>query len=302
MKKRTGILSAMAILMGIPFAVSATGSSETDGTALNSYGSIVYEDATGSVKIYAEDIVLLQEKLASLPDEIFDPVLYSHTHVWEYINITDQSHTEHCNGCGVKYDLVNPHTAAETEPCTISYDGQEFSGYEMICECGYKWQEETDHTPVYRTKDETCHTMSCALGGTSYCMGMESTDMEHGMIPQPTDTTHHQNVCGVCGYKGDVEECVFDIMDIDEAAGDETPAEVRKYCECGNFITETQAKAAGLIVTKQETVDTEAEAEEEKPESRETEETEKETETSGSDELPEISVSGNDLQQEGEND
>lgn len=291
MKKRTGILLAMAIFMGIPFVVKASEVSGFDDT-LKSYGSIFYEDATGSVKIYAEDIALLQEKLDSIPDEIFDPILYSHNHVWEYINITDQSHTEHCNGCGSKYDLTNPHIVVETETCTISFHGQEFPGYEMSCECGYKWKEEMDHIPIYTPKDETYHTISCALGGMSYCKGMESSDMEHGMVPQPTDATHHQNVCGVCEYKGDVEECVFDILDIDDAVGDNL--EERKYCECGNFIIESQAGVTDSIMTGLKTADTEDETEEEQSEFEEDGKTKKKLPLSDLNELPAISVSGND--------
>lgn len=86
MKKRIGILLVMAIFMGIPFVAAKAAESEPSGTdekSIKSYGTIVYEDANGSVKICAEDIVLLQEKLSSIPEEIFDPALYSNTHVLE---------------------------------------------------------------------------------------------------------------------------------------------------------------------------------------------------------------------------
>lgn len=97
MKKRIGILFAMAILMGIPFAVNASETSGSDDKAIKSYGSIIYENGYGeSVKIYAEDIALLQEKLASVPDEIFDPAIYVQTkaltRAWEYRDMTDQDH------------------------------------------------------------------------------------------------------------------------------------------------------------------------------------------------------------------
>lgn len=269
MKKRIGILCAMIILIGIPCVVKAAESSGSDDAVLKSYGNIFYEDATGSVRIYAEDIALLQEKLASIPDEIFDPVLYSHTHVWEYIDITEQGHTKHCEGCGSKFDLVNQHSVAETKECTISYNGRDYPGYENICECGYTWKEEAGHILIYTQKDEIYHAVSCELAGTSYCPGMEYDEMSHGITLCPIDDSRHQAVCGDCGYKGDISECVFDIL------GDATDnSAATRYCKCGNSITETQHESENI---------------------EETEETEKNTVMPEVDKIPEISVSGNDL-------
>lgn len=91
MKKRTGILFAMVIFIGIPFVVRASEISKSDAKAIKSYGSIIYKNNHGgSVRIYTEDIVLLQEKLASVPDEIFDPAIYAHAKVREYKDITNQ--------------------------------------------------------------------------------------------------------------------------------------------------------------------------------------------------------------------
>ncbi len=86
MKKRIGILCAMVIMIGIPLAVKA---SEASDESIKSYGSFFYEGADGSVRFYSEDLALLQEKLSSVPDEIFDPALYS---PWESVEVTEQSH------------------------------------------------------------------------------------------------------------------------------------------------------------------------------------------------------------------
>ena len=97
MRKKIGVLIAILIFTGIPLAVKAT--SENGNPNIKSYGSIIYKDSSGSVELYAEDIAFLQEKLASVPDEIFDPVLYSHVHEWEYINVNKNTHTRHCAVC-----------------------------------------------------------------------------------------------------------------------------------------------------------------------------------------------------------
>lgn len=90
LRKRTGFLLAMIIFIGLPLVVRA--SAESDDTAIKSYGSIIYQnDHGGSVRIYAEDIALLQEKLASVPDEIFDPAIYAQTQVREYKDITNHN-------------------------------------------------------------------------------------------------------------------------------------------------------------------------------------------------------------------
>lgn len=260
MKKRIGIFCAMVILIGIPFAAKAAEASGTDEAAVKSYGTIVYEDKNGSVRIYAEDIALLQEKLASVPEEIFDPVLYSHTHVWEYEDITEQSHTKHCAICGSKYDLTNAHSEASEKECIIAYGGHEYPGYENTCECGYTWKTENGHSLVCSPKDKNCHTQSCALAGTSYCEGMEKADVPHTIMVYPTDQTHHQTRCSECGYQGEIEECVFEFEEQTTMAGEEAK-EVRKYCACGNYITESTVDLTNANMLEQE-----AEEVEEKPE------------------------------------
>lgn len=295
MKKGIGILLAMAIFIGIPVAVKASGASIITDGAINSYGSIVYKDANGSVGIYAEDIALLQEKLASIPDEIFDPILYSHAHVWEYLDVTDQGHTKHCAICGSKYDVVSNHIETEAKECTISYNGKMYQGYEKICECGYKWEEESYHNLIYTPKDETYHTISCALEGTSHCSGLDISDAPHMMILQPVDTLHHQNICGDCGYQGTIEECVFKIVeDMNEEIDPEETEGLRKYCECGNYVLEAETDATDQGAMVLETRVTENETNEELQD--EFEKGEEQPIVSDTVKAPALSVSGNSVE------
>lgn len=304
MKKSVGILCAMAILIGIPVVTkAAAGDSEAEDKAIKSYGSIIYEDKNGSVKIYAEDINLLQEKLSSIPDEIFDPVLYSHNHVWEYRDVTDQSHTKHCDICGSKYDVTNMHSEIlEMEKdCTITFGGHDYPGVEKTCECGYTWIEETAHTMVYTQKDDMCHIQSCALDGTPFCTGLEEADLAHMITLIPTDGTHHQQECFDCGYQGDIEECVFE-FDLPEELEKAYAAEARKYCACGNYTTESKTEMevtdSAATVTEPDMLQTGTEMEE--PEQPGMEETGEKTEASDAKapipEAPLPSISENDLE------
>ncbi len=75
------IILAALFFIYIPCSCYAyANSAEVPEVNIRSYGSIVYEDENGTVKIYAEDIAFLQEKLSSIPKEIFDPAVYSHTY------------------------------------------------------------------------------------------------------------------------------------------------------------------------------------------------------------------------------
>lgn len=245
MRKKIGIgvFAALLILIGIPLAAKAD--PERENSNIKSYGSIIYKDSSGSIELYAEDIALLQEKLASVPDEIFDPILYSHMHEWKYININRTTHTRHCDGCGSAYDIVSEHEAAVSKICTIMYDGQEYPGYERICRCGYIWKEEMYHNLIYSPADATYHTLSCALNGTDYCRGLVAKDSEHAGTVYPADKTHHQPICDYCGFVGEIRECVFDYESIED---DENPDLVRKYCECWNYITEPKETVSGNSV------------------------------------------------------
>lgn len=220
------LLLACIFFIGIPGIARAAAAD----TGIKSKGNIIYESSAGSVKLYAEDIALLQEKISSIPEEIFDPYLYSHSHQWEYLDVTKETHKKHCSACGSAYDVINPHTAALKKECNITYDGKEYSGYENACVCGYRWAEEMGHTIVYNPKDERCHTITCELAGTQYCIGKELQEEAHGFNLYPIDQNHHQNVCDTCDYKEEQEECTFDEEIIMEDTG-----EKRKYCICGNY-------------------------------------------------------------------
>lgn len=233
MRKTIGVLVALLIFIGIPLVVKATSGSENSN--IKSYGNIIYKDSTGSVELYAEDIALLQEKLSSVPDEIFDPILYSHMHEWEYININKNTHTRHCAGCGASYDMVSVHDAATLKVCTITYDGKEYPGYEKTCRCGYIWREEMYHNLIYSPVDALYHTLFCALDGTDYCKGMAAKNSEHITTAYPIDETHHQLICDYCEFAGETEECAFDYDSIEDS---EDATKIRRYCECGNYITE----------------------------------------------------------------
>lgn len=233
MRKKTGVLIAMMIFIGLPLVVKAT--SESGNPNIKSQGSIIYKDSSGAIELYAEDIAFLQEKLSSLPDEIFDPVLYSHMHEWEYINVNKNTHTRHCAGCGSLYDMVSVHDAATSKACTISYEGKDYPGYEKTCRCGYTWRVEMYHNLIYSPVDASYHTLSCALDGTDYCSGLAGENSEHIRTVFPVNETNHQSVCNYCGFVGEIQECVFDYDSVEDG---EDPTQIKKYCECGNYVTE----------------------------------------------------------------
>lgn len=227
MRKQIGVFLVLLVFIGIPQVVKAA--SENDN--IKSYGSIIYRDSSGSIELYAEDIALLYEKLASVPNDIFDPIIYSHVHEWEYINVNKNTHTRHCAGCGPSNDVVSVHDAVSSKTCTILYGGEEYSGYEKNCRCGYTWKEEMYHNLIFSPVDESYHTVSCALNGTLYCGGLDVEKSAHIILVYPTDALHHQSICDYCGFTGKTQECIFDYNII------ENEEQIQKYCECGNYIT-----------------------------------------------------------------
>lgn len=235
MRKKIGVLMALLIFIGIPLGVKAT--SELGSSNIKSCGSIIYQDSSGSMELYAEDIALLQEKLSSVPNEIFDPVLYSHIHEWEYINVNRDTHTRHCAGCGSAYDMVSAHDVAASKVCTITYNGKEYPGYEKRCRCGYTWKEEMYHNLIYSPVDASYHILSCALDGTDYCSGLSDEKSVHIITAFPIDESHHRLICDYCGFTGETQECVFDYDSVED---NEDSTKVRKYCECGNYIIESK--------------------------------------------------------------
>lgn len=240
MKRNMAFMLTLFIFIGIPLLTKASDTKATS-SGIKSIGNIVYQGRAGSVELYAEDIALLEEKLASVPDEIFNPILYSHMHSWEYTDITAKRHTKHCAGCGSSHDIIEQHQVAKTSNCMIPYDDEEYIGRAKVCDCGYEWKEEMYHNLVYDPKDDETHMVSCALSGTEYCNGMSPMEEEHSMVLYATDESHHLASCSKCGFTGKEEECVFD-EEITVDRDDETlDPEVRKYCKCGNYITESSS-------------------------------------------------------------
>lgn len=264
MRKKIGIFAALLFFIGIPLAVKAT--YENGNSDIKSCGSIIYKDNSGSVELYAEDIALLQEKLASVPEDIFDPVLYSHMHEWEYINVNQYTHTRHCDGCGSSYDMVSAHNAVKSRICTITYEGKEYSGREKSCSCGYAWKEEMYHNLIYSPADATYHTLSCALDGTDYCSGLVAEESEHITTAYPEeDAAHHRLVCDYCGFAGEMQACIFDYDSVEES---EDPTLIQRYCVCGNYITEPKETVSGNSTeTEDGTEEEEEETQEGAPES-----------------------------------
>lgn len=227
------ILTAVLVL-GI--GTTCLAASSTDITSsVKSKNTLKYQGADGKVELYSSDIILLARKLSTIPDRPFNPDVYTHTHVWEYIDINETSHTKHCPECGSDNDIAVPHTVSQKESCEISYEGETYHLDKCICECGYQWVEEDNHHLVYESVNDTKHSVLCALNGTEYCSGFQSYNEVHSMeqiIPN-NDNMHHTLKCLLCGYEKE-EEC--DFSNHSEISADET--EVTWFCQCGNYKTE----------------------------------------------------------------
>lgn len=201
---------------------------ETSEINMRSYGNIMYEDENGSVKIYAEDIEFLKEKLSSLPEDIFNPEFYSRIHEWKYIDVNEKTHTQQCGVCNTI--ITNAHKAIEQEKCNFTYDNKTYDGYSYLCKCGYYWQGEQAHNYAYTSLDAEAHMTSCVLNGTKYCKGMAEYEEDHVLsIVSTTDCTH-KVTCNLCLYERD-ENCNFTIDFLDEITGEEC-----LLCDCGNYI------------------------------------------------------------------
>lgn len=234
MIKGTIAIFSLGLCMICPWIQASA--SETGADAV-SVGNMIYEDRTGSVAIYTEDIVLLKGMLHGVHAETYDPASYGHVHQWEYTDITQNTHTERCSLCGSSAELTNTHTEASSEKCVIAYDGKDYPGYRYMCDCGFEWLRERYHTPVYSPIDDSFHAVNCALHGTAYCGGMGEIEEEHISMPHPTDESHHRAVCEYCEYEGPEQACVFDI----EVSPDENDmTQMHRYCACGNCLTVTE--------------------------------------------------------------
>ena len=224
-----GILIGLVfVFISIPCYAYAADLVELPEINIRSHGNIVYQDANGLVEIYAEDIVFLQEKLESIPEDIFTPAFYSSIHDWKYIDMNEENHTRQCNICGTT--IRNIHKAISYEKSSFVYDHNTYAGYNFECKCGYVWQGEQEHNYVYTSIDADKHRIACVLDGTKYCEGLEEYEEEHILnIESDTENTH-KVICSVCLYERH-ESCDFTEYYHDMDTGEE-----RLICECGNYV------------------------------------------------------------------
>ena len=190
-----------------------------------SHGNLIYEGGYRNACFYAEDILLLEEKLSSIPEQCFDPLCYAHTHNWEYCQINERTHTRHCAECGEDNDLTSVHRADGWESDTIIHEGKTYPAKRFTCDCGYQWRMELNHTITYETVDELSHRGRCVLDGTAYCLGYEPFVEEHyaWYYEMGEDELHHVKICFDCGLQME-EVCSFSEANEDENL---------RFCICG---------------------------------------------------------------------
>jgi len=236
----------MWMILAAVFALSlgaspGTGVVQAKESALSSRGSIIYQQDGKEAALYAEDLFLLEDRLSTIPEDIFDPACYTHTHQWEYRDINEKTHTRHCAACGSAYDLMAAHTARQGEDDPIVLDDKTYPGRRYTCICGYQWVREASHELIFEAVDETNHRIRCALDATGYCRGYEPVEEEHyayTYVPCQ-DGMHHKIICIDCGYTVGEEDCSFTAKPDPDEGDDRDPALL--YCECGNG----QAEASG---------------------------------------------------------
>lgn len=262
-KRRRVAAAFLTLAIGLCMAAPTVRAEE-----LSSQGNLNFRDKEKSAQIYAADFLLLKNRLDTIPDTVFDPDCYTHTHRWEYHSVNEKTHTRHCESCGDTFDLVAPHKAERTENCTLTYDGAEYPGIRYTCICGYQWEHEKTHTLFFEAAGETGHRSRCRLDGTKFCPGYEPVLEEHyAYYYTPCeDGCHHERICMDCGYR-DVEQCCFNLPetpDSGEGSGDAGTGEDKggmRYCWCGNA-EKPDASAENEnaeTVTDEETTETETE-------------------------------------------
>lgn len=121
-------MGKMAIALFLPLMVGLCQTAEevqAKGAEVSSRGAIVYQDDGEKAKIYAADILILKEKLDTIPDEIYSPSHYARVHQWEDKECGQQWVEE-------AYDFTLEMQDEETEPDeSVQY-----------CEYGDNWQTE----------------------------------------------------------------------------------------------------------------------------------------------------------------
>jgi hypothetical protein len=212
----------------------------SENSTVQSKNTIKFQSNEGMVEMYGSDIKMLTDKVSTISLTAFDPSCYTHVHSWQYSDINESDHTKHCAACGSDYDITTGHRETIKEAYEISYKDIVYSANKYVCECGYQWILETSHNFVYHYIDEDTHRIECALDGTDYCPGFESSLYEHTAdeIVPCDDNEHHTYLC-ICGYERE-EECDYTTYtEENEEAG-----ETIKCCLCGNFIVESDEQDA----------------------------------------------------------
>lgn len=143
MKKKTAYLALTAALVfgiSVPCSAAGAGSNTADISALRSRNTLIYQSAEGSVGLYSDDIMLLADKISTIPNKTFDPGIYTHVYDEEHLfeemmaNEDNLHHTIKCISCGCdKVEECNYTDCFET-------DG---NAAEMTwcCQCGKKITE-----------------------------------------------------------------------------------------------------------------------------------------------------------------
>ena len=216
---------------------------------VSSRGNLVYREGKREAAVCEADFLLLYEKISTIPEDVFDPIRYTHAHQWEYRNVNEKTHTRHCGICGDAFDLECAHSVSGEEDYVICYEGAEYSGRRYRCVCGYQWEREASHVVIFEAVDETNHRSRCLLEDTAFCGGYEPLTEEHYAYRYDSceDGAHHRKSCIDCGFGDGVEDCSF-VLEAKPEDGDDRDTSLL-YCVCGNGRTagpeEDQAEVDG---------------------------------------------------------
>lgn len=223
-RKGKAFLQSVLMLIGLCLCLTMPGMQAEAAARPASHGNVVYTE--GNAGFYAADILLLEEKISTIPDRCFDPACYAHTHQWEYCEINQRTHTRHCAECGAANDLTSVHRAERQESDTIRYEGKTYPARRYTCACGYQWSMELSHTVKYEAVDAMRHRDGCVLGETAYCGGYEPSVEEHyaWYYEMEEDDLRHRKICYDCGFQVE-EACSFG----------ETEEEGISVCVCGRI-------------------------------------------------------------------
>lgn len=131
----------------------------------------------------------------------------------------DELHAQVCQICGQVKDV---------ESCTPVYTFDEEDGYSHTVECSEchnKMRKEACNIKVTSNPDGT-HTKTCTVCGHTSTAACEYTGYKYDGIDETTGKAHHARFCGVCGGKGDEEDCEYETVDY----GEDMVADICKVC------------------------------------------------------------------------